>query len=483
MKTKIILIVALLLTFIKLEAQSFCLTPSSSSNLTLNKDYQMKVSNNNSYCLKVYFHVIRRSNGTGGQDTDSVNEAFNILNQDFNSHNISFVWDNHINYIDNDAYYGNPTTSIYNVNNHQDGIDIYLFDDSSSTGGRANGVGESSEFWVSGSYWKSPYNSLTKSRVISHEMGHVLFLWHTHHGTYDEGGNDNPCPELVNGSNSSICGDYVEDTSADPNLQFNVNQGTCQWNSSATDSNGDNYNPDEKLIMSYTDINCMQYFSPKQGERMRNSIATLQYLQQVVNNGCSIAELSSISNLCFSNNKTISITNIENITVTWQVSSNVTIVSSTNNNITLRALNANSYGDGWVKATLNNGVVVQQEFKVGVPNVDIYKVYNASLNGNYLQLNNQVWNYLDIYYDYSISGYYTYPSPFNYQWDVTATSSMILGNPSRAPRAIISPNQNQGYIQVGIKAENECGCSPWKWQLFQVIGVSGGGTGGILHPE
>ena len=77
---------------------------------------------------------------------------------------------------------------------------------------------QSSEFWVSGSYWKSPNNSLTKSHVISHEMGHVLYLWHTHHGTFNEGGNDNPCPELVNGSNSATCGDYVTDTPADPHL-------------------------------------------------------------------------------------------------------------------------------------------------------------------------------------------------------------------------------------------------------------------------
>ena len=124
-----------------------------------------------------------------------------------------------------------------------------------------------------------------------------------------------------------------------------------------------------------------------------------------------------------------------------------------------------------------------EEFEVGLPNVDLYKVYNASLNGNYLNLNNQIWNYLDIYHDFSISGYYLNPSPFSYKWDVTATNSWIRANPSRLPRATINPNQNQGYLQVGIRAENECGCSPWKWQTFSILGVSGGGVGGIIHPE
>jgi len=283
-KRKLILIGLLIWNFNSVFGQNFCFTPSTSSNLSLNSSYQMRSSNNNFYCLKIYFHVIRRSNGTGGQSVESVEEAFNILNQDFNPQNISFNWDSQIDYIDNDSYYSSPTTAIFNVNNHQDGIDIYLYDDSSSAGGRANGVGQSSEFWVSGSYWKTPNNPLTRSHVISHEMGHVLYLWHTHHGTYNEGGNDNPCPELVNGSNSATCGDYVTDTPADPHLQFDVNQSTCEWNSSGTDANGTPYNPDEKNVMSYTDVNCMEYFTEGQGERMRNAISTLPYLQQSITN-------------------------------------------------------------------------------------------------------------------------------------------------------------------------------------------------------
>ncbi len=71
---------------------------------------------------------------------------------------------------------------------------------------------------------------------------------------------------------------------ADPHLHFNVNQSNCKWNGFDTDANGDSYNPDEKNIMSYTDVNCMKYFTPKQGERMRNAISTLPYLQQTITN-------------------------------------------------------------------------------------------------------------------------------------------------------------------------------------------------------
>ena len=169
-----------------------------------------------------------------------------------------------------------PSATIYSVNNHSDGIDIYLFDDSSEAGGRANGVGQSSEFWVSGTFWKEPFGSLVKSHVISHEMGHVIFLWHTHHQEEID------CKEYVDGRNSDVCGDFVDDTPPDPNLGFDVDFSDCQWNGSENDLDTVPYDPDETLIMSYSHIDCLNYFSEGQGQRMRNAIATLPHLISVV---------------------------------------------------------------------------------------------------------------------------------------------------------------------------------------------------------
>ena len=290
-------------------SQQICNTPSKTANSFINKSAFMRsTNNNNTYCLKVYFHVVRQSNGIGGQSVGAVNQGFQILNQDFNPHNISFKWDNTIDYINNTTIYNNPNfgltqdsngniitpPTIFTINNHQDGIDIYLFDDSVNYGGLANGVGGSSEFYVSGSFWESPYQSLITSHVISHEMGHVIFLWHTHHGIEDS--NDNPCPELVNGSNSSTCGDYVTDTPADPYIGFNVNS-SCQWLGNGTDANGQTYNPDELNIMAYTTPQCMSYFTPLQGFRMRNAIATLPYLTQTVVSNCLSCETASTLDL------------------------------------------------------------------------------------------------------------------------------------------------------------------------------------------
>lgn len=279
---RILVTLAFSLAFVfNLVAQDFCGTPTITNIENVKKlSSPQKRSANTFYTLRIYFHVIRSSSGTGGVSISNVESAYSRLNNDFNSHGIYFFWDGNIDYIDSDSYYNNvPNTNIFNVNNHVIGIDIYLFPSSTNCSftGKANGVGMNSEYLVVGNISGTP---ACVTSTVSHEMGHVLNLWHTHHGTYNEGGNDNPCPELVNGSNSSTCGDYVEDTPADPMLSGNVN-GNCVYTGTGTDANNQAYNPDVDLIMSYAPKSCRTRFSTKQGERMRDAIENLPYLIQV----------------------------------------------------------------------------------------------------------------------------------------------------------------------------------------------------------
>lgn len=127
------------------------------------------------------------------------------------------------------------------------------------------------------------WTSLLRSHVLSHEMGHVLFLWHTHHGTVHETGDPYQCAECVDGSNTSTCGDYVADTPADPNIQLNVNISNCQWLGSGTDNCNPPrvYNPDTNNIMSYTNPLCMSYITPGQAARAKQALVLLSHLQSV----------------------------------------------------------------------------------------------------------------------------------------------------------------------------------------------------------
>lgn len=237
-----------------------------------------------SFCVKIYVHVIRRDDGTGGQSISNVNDALGFLDDAYNPYNIFFDWNGIIHYID-DTYFYNSPSSIMNPNNtqydHQNGVDIFLFDDyvnhpvSGNGYGMAAGVGEdpTKKLLVTGSFGENNEYPLVRSHVLSHEMGHVLNLWHTHHGTITEIGDPDQCPELVNGSNSQICGDYIIDTPADPGLGFNVDIYSCEWLGSGVDQNGESYEPDELNLMSYSHPVCMTHITFSQARRVKTAMA------------------------------------------------------------------------------------------------------------------------------------------------------------------------------------------------------------------
>lgn len=157
-------------------SQQHCKTASTSALQIFSRAQFANATSATPLYLKIYIHVIRKSDGTQGQLLSHALEGKRILNADFRMHNIYFIWDGQIDYIDNDTLFNN-STSIFNNNNHDDGIDIYLFDDSLMTN---NGASGSSSFQMAG-IWTDmvPSQSTVITHTISHEMGHVLDLGHS----------------------------------------------------------------------------------------------------------------------------------------------------------------------------------------------------------------------------------------------------------------------------------------------------------------
>lgn len=237
--------------------------------------------------LRIYVHVIRRDNGSGGQSYSDVRESLSHLEIAFSEHNIFFQWDCNIDYIDETALYVNayPSVSIFDnasYNPQPDGIDIYLFPDhpnpNAKGSGLAKGIG-SSAFFVTGNYKNAPYSSLVRSHTLSHEMGHCLGLFHT--SQKKDGNYTNP-KELITRddefSNCDTAGDCLCDTPADPDIQFKVMHTTCEWIGD-DEQDGVLYTPLTDNIMSLSHPDCYTSFTNGQGQRMRNVIVDLQLLQ------------------------------------------------------------------------------------------------------------------------------------------------------------------------------------------------------------
>ena len=64
--------------FLKISAQTFCFTPAYSSNIDLFASSFKSAAVQEYYELRIYVHVIRRSNGTGGQAVSDVNTALDF---------------------------------------------------------------------------------------------------------------------------------------------------------------------------------------------------------------------------------------------------------------------------------------------------------------------------------------------------------------------------------------------------------------------
>ncbi|HEY0091950.1 MAG TPA: hypothetical protein VGB43_05625, partial [Flavobacterium sp.] len=187
MKKLLLLLCTLSLSVtVNAQSQNFCRTPTTYNNqVSSPSSSSLSVINDSSYCIKVYFHIVQ-SNGSPGVLPAAVAQAFQILNTDFNPHNIFFQWDNTVDYVNIDELsMVIPDESIFTVNGHTDGVDIYIYPTPSSFFNLAEDFGVPNII-ISGSWTDPVFIPTTATHVISHEMGHVLSLFHTHHGTSAE---------------------------------------------------------------------------------------------------------------------------------------------------------------------------------------------------------------------------------------------------------------------------------------------------------
>ncbi len=217
------------------------------------------------YYVAIAPHIVRESDGTGGLSEERYEQAIADANGHFAGAGVVFYTvPGGIDYIDSDAFY--TTSSITEIdalrttNTVSDAINIYFTENLNYESGGLCGI---SAFTFSSVQAIAMRNSCTANpsglgnhSTFSHEIGHYFDLFHTHEPAFGD--------ELVDGSNCDVAGDQLCDTPADPRLTSGtVDSGTCEYTGSEVDANGDPYEPDATLLMSYSLKHCRDGFSPE----------------------------------------------------------------------------------------------------------------------------------------------------------------------------------------------------------------------------
>lgn len=220
------------------------------------------------FTIRIMAHIIRDNNGVLGPTQEALLEELELMQADFAPHDICFIlleireiWDSSYLQDADDIAENSYGSSLFQNFGSSDRIDIFVLPEEQEFGGNAYDI-------------PNHYLAFGEQRfglkTLTHEMGHCLHLFHTHHhyDKYNEGEITNICDivlERVNGINCQIAGDLCCDTAAD-NLQ-NSSASGCFPDSLYTDCNGQNFNLPYENIMGYG-LGCRNLFTQDQEDRL-----------------------------------------------------------------------------------------------------------------------------------------------------------------------------------------------------------------------
>lgn len=209
----------------------------------------------------IKFHIVRRSDGTGGLTEAELATSLEQLNAHYVQVGFIFIQHGGVHYIDSDGFYDlngevegdalrlqSPTSNVINVYF----VRSYVVPDGSLCG--------QSSFTSSGFQGIIMDQDCADGTTLPHEVGHYFDLYHTHETAFGF-----ECP---NGSNCGDAGDLLCDTPADPKLSDLVTAApACSYIGPSSSICG-TYHPQTNNLMSYAPKACRDLFTGSQRSKM-----------------------------------------------------------------------------------------------------------------------------------------------------------------------------------------------------------------------
>lgn len=207
--------------------------------------------------IPVKFHFIGTTSGLLFADSADIFDELAIVNSHFAGANIELVHCGDINYIAENSYITfkkGEDEVLCDIHDKPGAINIYFAPNVERTDGTSL-CGYAYNFAIRQRVLMDNGCS-TNTSTLAHELGHSFSLLHTHSTSNGQ--------EFANGSNCSIAGDLLCDTPADPKLDNDSVTSDCEYIGTATDNQGNTYEPETKNLMSYSRKACRNLFSDQQ---------------------------------------------------------------------------------------------------------------------------------------------------------------------------------------------------------------------------
>lgn len=206
----------------------------------------------------------------------------------------------------------------------------------------------------------------------------------------------------------------------------------------------------------------------------------IEGIQSIYGNGTDDSGLDDIRLVCFS---PVIINYLDPcgngiVVNSWTSSSNIQMLSYNSSSVTIRAINSSALGNGWVRALLSDGQELTDNFDVGTPNLNFrYSLENISLpNNSPTSLVKGVWSQVRVTCSSSCGDLN------GGRWEYTATNSSTRNGSNNT--LLILPNSETSRVKISYRSCNDCGCSNWHYNWFDVVqgGLIPTGEGGEEWP-
>ncbi|MGJ3235922.1 T9SS type A sorting domain-containing protein [Marivirga sp.] len=416
-----------------------CITSSSSASNIISNEISAR-SSSSSFCINVYFHIVRNTNGTNAFPEPDTDEIIKELNTYFSPHDI-YINKLGKDYINRTEFLtvgvdGNKIDpALFQIQNNPNAINFYIVDDF-----ELDGLAGAAETVLATNL--AITNEWAESIVAVHEVGHCLDLWHTHEKQANEV--EKKTRRDSEGANCEEAGDELCDTPADPKLRefFNIDS-NCNY------TKNDGYDPLTNNIMSAAPVYCRDSFTDGQIGRMKDALFDQAVLQNIISNSC--AKLTDLEEVCQNKNTDFSISNLNGASINWSVSSKLQIISTGTNNLRVSPKSGYLNQEAWVKAEMSNGIELEDRFTIIKKPNELGTLMGAG------SVVSNAWEYYEVAESQFAEDYiWVLPSGWSFHHTADPSSNKVL---------LVTGTQS-GY--VAVKATNPCGDTNYKSKYVSV---------------